>query len=62
TAAGLPAADVFARSLVTPACGTGPLGPAHERLVASVLAVAADVLAATRDAWPAPEGAPVAEG
>lgn len=62
TAAGLPAREVFARSMVTPACGTGPLGPAHERLVASVLAVTADVLGATRGAWPAADGAPVADG
>ncbi|WP_320669321.1 hypothetical protein [Patulibacter defluvii] len=43
---------VFARSLVTPSCGTGRLTPRRERLVASVLAAGAEVALAARAAWP----------
>jgi hypothetical protein len=38
----LPVRDVAERSLLTPACGTGRLGEARERLVASVLTAASD--------------------
>ena len=43
---GLAPADVAARSLLTPGCGTGRLADARERLVASALAAAADGTAA----------------
>jgi hypothetical protein len=40
-----PVADVAARSLLTPACGTGRLSATRERLVAAVLAAAATATA-----------------
>lgn len=46
-ATGVPVATVYARSLVTPACGTGRLAVDRERLVASLVAAGADVAAAT---------------
>lgn len=44
---GVPPATVYARSLVTPACGTGRLAADRERLVASLVDAGADVAAAT---------------
>jgi hypothetical protein len=61
TAPGLPPADVAARSLLTPACGSGRLTEPRERQVASALATAADgVRAALRalSAAPRPEVSP----
>lgn len=46
-ATGLPLATVYARSLVTPACGTGRLAVERERLVASLVDAGAETAAAT---------------
>lgn len=46
-ATGVPLAVVYARSLVTPACGTGRLGAERERLVASLVDAGAETAAAT---------------
>ncbi len=51
-AAGADAEVVYDRSLVTPACGTGRLAPDRERLVASLIDVGADAVAATRRSVP----------
>jgi hypothetical protein len=51
-AAGAPLETVVERSLLTPACGTGRLSPARERLVAAVLGAGAATVAATWRSWP----------
>ena len=55
---GLPVGAVAERSLLTPACGSGRLSERRERLVAAMLAAAADgARAAARAATPAARGA-----
>jgi hypothetical protein len=51
---GVPPDDVAAASLVTPACGTGRLSVARERLVAATIEAAAGVTAAAITAQPGP--------
>jgi hypothetical protein len=57
TATGVSVDTLFAGSAVTPACGTGQLPVDRERLVASVLEVGAETVAATCRAWPREAGA-----